>query len=287
MFDRRSKIALVVFTVVVLVCGVGFEASLDRLDMYLTKLPVDMQRSFAKIPKSVGSWEMMGEDNLLDDAMVETLGTTRYLDRVYRDATTNTVMHVHLAYYTGLIDPVPHVPDRCFVAAGLVERSLPHNVPLDLSRQGWRELPDRIHGPSGDPYQAVTWRHPFTGERAEVVMPMGDVELRTTEFQDPDQPQMRIHAGYLFLANGRSTPSPDGVRLLAFNLSERRAYYCKVQFTMGGPAGFEEADFVAVVAGFMDEFLPEVMRCLPDWSEVERLDVPDDARTAGAAVGVD
>ena len=56
---------------------------------------------------------------------------------------------------------------------------------------------------------------------------------------------------------------------------------------MIGPADFAEADFVAEVADFMDDFLPEVMRCLPDWSEVERLEHPDEARSAGVAAGVD
>ena len=97
----------------------------------------------------------------------------------------------------------------------------------------------------------------------------------------------RAHAGYLFLANGRSTPSPDGVRLLAFKLSERRAYYCKVQFTMGGSADFDDTAWLSEIGDFMDEFLPELMRCLPDWSVVERLDRRDDSEASGNTAGVD
>ena len=112
---------------------------------------------------------------------------------------------------------------------------------------------------------------PFTLEAIEVLMPIGKFRIRTTEFEDKTRPHLRIFAGYYFIANGRITPSPDGVRLLAFNLNDKYAYYCKVQFTMVGDRKLDQEVFVRIAAGFTDGLLPELMRCLPDWSEVESL----------------
>jgi hypothetical protein len=62
------------------------------------------------------------------------------------------------------------------------------------------------------------------------------------------------------------------VRLLAFAPSERHAYYCKVQFNMVGSASFTRQQFVDAVSTFFKDFLPDLMRCLPDWAEVEASD---------------
>ena len=103
----------------------------------------------------------------------------------------------------------------------------------------------------------------------DIMMPIGEFRIRTTEFEDKTKRNIRIFAGYFFIANGRVTPSPDGVRLLAFNLNDKYAYYCKIQYTMVGDRKLDQEAFVRIVTGFTDELLPELMRCLPDWSEVE------------------
>ena len=38
---------------------------------------------------------------------------------------------------------------------------------------------------------------------------------------------------------------------------------------MIGGRNLDQEAFVRIVTGFTDELLPELMRCLPDWSEVE------------------
>jgi hypothetical protein len=59
------------------------------------------------------------------------------------------------------------------------------------------------------------------------------------------------------------------VRVLAFRPSERFAYYCKVQLNMEGSLSFTQEQFLETASGFLSDFLPELMRCLPDWAEVE------------------
>ncbi|MHC4590743.1 MAG: hypothetical protein ACYTAQ_15830, partial [Planctomycetota bacterium] len=98
---------------------------------------------------------------------------------------------------------------------------------------------------------------------------IGEFELRTTEFRDAAKPAVRIFAGYFFIANGRITPTPEGVRAFAFNLTTKYAYYAKVQFTMYVSEQMTKDDFAEVVADLAAGLLPELMSCLPDWSEVE------------------
>ena len=93
--------------------------------------------------------------------------------------------------------------------------------------------------------------------------------LRTTEFRDPKSPDFRIYAGYFFIANGATTPSPEAVRSFAFDLSTKFAYYTKVQFSMPARGDIDEDAFVGLVSDFVGEFLPELMHCLPDWREME------------------
>lgn len=273
MFDRRSKIAFIVTCLLLAGSRGAFEAVQRILGAYLHKERVPLRQEFTRISKQIGEWRSTEPDQIYDEAVVETLGTRMYLTRNYqRSEGVPSRIQIHVAYYTGLIDPVPHVPDRCFVAAGLNAKSLPDNIQLPMEMSGWSVQADRINFATGQPYSTVVLPHPFTGEPMTLTMPIGDLRLRTTEFEDDRNPRYRIFAGYFFVANGRLTPSPDGVRLLAFDLSERYAYYCKVQLQVFAPADFDKAQFITLSAEFLDDFLPELMRCLPDWWEVERRD---------------
>jgi hypothetical protein len=276
MFDRRAKSAFIVACIVLIACGLSFEWAVGHLNYYLRKEPIDMRASFSTIPDVIGEWRKAADDRILDKAMVEELGTDKYLNRLYAIEGQRTVprLDLHLAYYTGMIDAIPHVPDRCMVAAGFNAKSLPENVPLTIDTSTWTVDPVHVNRWTGQPYPMVEFRHHFTGQQISARMPVGDIELRITEFESEDSPEIRVFAGYLFIANGRTTPTPDSVRLLAFAPSERHAYYCKVQFNMVGPASFTRQQFVDAVSAFFKDFLPDLMRCLPDWAEVEASDQP-------------
>ncbi len=265
LFDRQAKSAFIIASVTLALCGVGFRSAIGYLNVYLKKEPIELRAHLATIPKTLGRWKAVGEAPPLDAAVIETLGTDQYLERLYvaDDASGTGHLWIHIAYYTGMIDAVPHVPDRCFVAGGGLQlQALPHNYPLDLNQSGWRD------DPTGRGYRLVTFADRITGRPVTARMPIGDFKLRTTEFLCEDSPDQRIYAGYFFIANGRVTPTPEGVRRLAFDLSTKFAYYCKVQLRAGG-RDLEAEPFVTQAADLLTELLPELMRCLPDWSEVE------------------
>jgi len=83
-------------------------------------------------------------------------------------------------------------------------------------------------------------------------------------------PNSRIYAGYFFIANGRLTPEAGGVRILAYQPKDQYAYYCKVQFTLSGAKELDADGFVEITTGFLELMLTDLMRCLPDWAEVQQ-----------------
>lgn len=272
LFDRRAKYAFFLACSMLVAGRVGFKAATGYLNIYLQKRPVELREHFDNISTTLGPWKMVGEGHKLSQEMVEELGTELYLDREYMreiDDRTGQRVSLHVAYYTGMIDAVPHIPDRCFVAGGFEIGVLPANYPVPLSHDGWRMDPSCVNQATGQPYETAVYRNPITGRSTLVRMPVGGFVLRTTEFNHPKMPDTRVFSGYFFIANGRTTATPEGVKLLAFRKSEEYAYYCKVQFTASGQRGFQAEQFVARAADLLQPLLPELMRCLPDWAEIE------------------
>jgi hypothetical protein len=275
-FDRSARVALIVASLTLVVCGVVFQWIVQYYDVALLKLPVELREQFSTISRRLGDWSARGADRVIPDAVLEELGTEVYLDRVCvldDDDAGRQAVNLHLAYYTGLIDAVPHVPDRCFVAGGATIIGQPENIPLPIDVSAWPVTdPPLLNLATSRPYRSMTYAHPVTGRTITVHMPLNDLELRTSVFRPKDDPEARMFAGYLFIANGRTTCRPEDIRLLAFDLRDRYSYFCKVQFTMIGTRMTTTEQFVAQVSSLLEPLLPELMRCLPDWAEVERRD---------------
>lgn len=282
-FDRPAKSALIVACVTLAVCGLGFRFAVGYLNIYLRKEPVQVREHFSTIARSLGEWKAVGSDLVIDAAIVEELGTDIYLDRMYAldgDPAKGWIM-LHIAYYTGMIDAIPHVPDRCMVAGGFNPvTAQPFYVDLELDQSDWRDDPEAVHTRTGEPYPVVTYPHPITGRPVTVRMPIGDFAVRTTEFRHPKYGDSRIFAGFFFFANGQVTANPLAVRALAFDKTDRYAYYCKVQFTSIGDDDFTKDEFADRTSKLLRELLPEIMRCLPDWAEVESRSPASESMTA-------
>jgi exosortase len=263
-FQPQARAALVVACLTLVAGGLGFRLAVAGAQAYLQKRPVPLRDVLDNIPRTLGPWRAGTEDFKLTDEEVESLGTPFTITRTYRNESAGSpvVVGVHIAYYTGMIDAVPHVADRCMVAQGWVPAGLPQNVDLPLDRSAWRT------DTAGGEYPLLEFRHHITGLPVSVHMPPEPFQIRTTEFRLSKRPADRIFAGYFFIANGHTTPTPERVRMLAFDLQSRYAYYAKVQFTMSAAAETGPAEFAAIAAGLCDELLPQIMRCLPDWVEV-------------------
>lgn len=282
-FDRSAKIAFIVACLTLIGSGVAFQAAVSKLNIYLRKEPVDLREHFTTIHRHLGKWQAIGSDHQLDSAIIESLGTDIHLDRTYAidGDPTNGWLALHMAYYTGMIDAIPHVPDRCMVAGGYDAITLPGYVDLPIDTSSWLIDERYVNQRSGQPYPYAHHRDPVRGNPITVRMPIGDIRLRVTEFRHPDYGDARIYAGFFFIANGHITASPYQVRALAFDRTDKFAYYTKVQFTKVGSADLTRQEYAAMVTDLVEHLLPEIMRCLPDWAEVESRDRTDDAIAAG------
>ena len=110
-FERHARLVFIVACLALILSGIGFKAAVRLLNVYLMKEAVPLRQSLPTLPSRLGNWKKVSEDKSLDEAVIETLGTEDYLDRNYAidGKPANGVISLHLAYYTGFIDTVPHV----------------------------------------------------------------------------------------------------------------------------------------------------------------------------------
>ncbi len=237
-------------------------------------------------PDDAIAWEQAGTDERLSKEAAEELGTDNYITRWFRRTTeqegdTEHLLQIHCAYYTGMVDTVPHVPERCMIGGGLTYNGETElvPVPIDMSRL--------IEDPDADPEtETVTLMGRSNERQSRVRLPLGvdNLTLRVTPFRDQAKDRTLV-AGYFFIANGRVLASANDVRLYAFDLTADYAYYAKIQFL--SPTAESPEQLAELAAELLDELFPEIMLRLPDWIEVERGEYPPDnpARALEAAQG--
>jgi len=260
------------------VAAVGLQAALNIWDIRQQKKPIAAPGGvqFHTLPSRVEGWKQLGADPPpLTGAVRESLGTDNYITRQYvqtdaAGAQEPQRVQLHAAYYTGMIDAVPHIPERCFVAGGLTLDSKAKIVPIPLDL--FRFPPDPTVDPETideETYGVI--RHGRTDRYSSapglhVRMPFGleELKLRVTRYRTPNG--QAVYAGYFFLANGWALYDRNQVRLLAFSPTTDYAYYAKVQFTS---AMVDSAEELGELAGaFLNSMLPEIMRRVPDWVRV-------------------
>ena len=272
--DRVVRSAFVAGCATLVVGGVGFRVALAQLQVYLKKEPVPLREPLDTLPAKLGRWKQVGKDTTFSDALIEELGPRNYLDRFYAidGVAEKGIVEVHAAYYTGMVDTVPHIPERCWGAGGLVQLGDIVTMPLAIAGLGEPAADAPENRATGLRYPMATVTDPVTRRSEPVALPVGEMAMTLTTFQDPKASRLVQFGGYFFIANGRCTPSTFGVRALAFNLTDRYAYYCKVQLSGRYPEGAPPASerFRADSEDFLSQLLPHLMRRLPDWPSVER-----------------
>lgn len=274
LFDPRVKIFGVATLVLLLAGGFGLRAAMVALNRHLIKEAVPPRLALSSLPTTIGDWQQLGEDTVFSDTVVEVLGTSRYLDRVYalNGDPSEGIIHLHVAYYTDLAGAAPHVPERCWEVHGGIQVLRPIELPLDVDRSLFIES-DVINRSTGERYFTAPYYHPVTGQREDVPMPVGDLALRVTQFTSTERPDVHRIGGYFFLTNGRITPSARSVENLAFDLTSSHAYYCKVQLDMTASIVDDGTAFRATyqeqTSDFISHLLPFLMRTMPDWREYE------------------
>lgn len=258
---------------VLLTATVGLGAMVQAAELVLIKEAIPLRLRLQQLPQEVGSWAMVREHPPLSADIVKTLGTDQYIVRDYQDANwpasrPGSYLTLHVAYYTGTPDTVPHVPDRCFVAGGVPPRGT-----LSRSLQ--------LKSDAYEPVREGLWVAQSTlAERHEQPLPhLPQLELPATVFTfgDPNDPTRESNVLYFFVANGRFLSSPNEVRAYGLSPRDRYGYHCKVEVQLIGVADPRQAAERA--EAFLSHMMPEIMSCLPDWELLRQAEE--------AAVGVD
>ena len=278
--------AFIVGAAILFLSAGGLSGAIAGLKWYTKKLPINVALKCPSIPTATPHWEQVGRDGIMGEATLETLGTQNYVDRTFverapADPKSPRVVQVHLAYYTGSVDTVPHVPERCFVAAGMSITGGPWVLPIPLHHEGWVE-----DAPAGADTRAAFGLKDATiytarlgpdsrapGNRVRLPRGIENHDLRVSQYAPPGSDEKQF-AGYFFIANGGLTSSAQNVRLLSFDLRSDYACYLKVQLTATHIKGPEE--LAAIAASILDEILPDIMLVVPDWTDVIRGDYPAD-----------
>ena len=261
-----------------LACGLllgstlGMQAVVAWQGAVLLKEEVPLRHPLTLLPLDKAGWTFVRDDVLSPD-VVEVLGTEHYLSRLYKDTSVpdgqpGQVVRVHIAYYTGMVDTVPHVPDRCFVAGGMVGQGV-SGVNLAVDAPGQEPNPD---GP-GLVVPALLDNPLVTDTGARAVAPIGTLAVIPETLIDatrftflPNAAGDPQHVIYFFAANGKYLSSPNAVRMQGFDITDRHSYYCKIEVMVVGETDPERA--TERTEAFLDVFLPEIMAALPDWSDV-------------------
>lgn len=280
-WSRLASPAFLVVVAVLALSAFGLRSAISAMGAHLQKkdLPPPNGLRFDSLPREFGGWEWVPSvaDERLSAEVEKTLGTTNYVSRRFAKEVggEREMMELHLAYYTGMVDTVPHVPERCFVGGGMRIGSAPRVVPVPLDMSNFSLDPTVDRGVHGEIYEGRDQR------RLPVRMPRGidALKMNVSEFRDSDT-DIGVFAGYFFIANGGLAPRAEDVRFLAFNLTDDYAYYAKVQFTSQSVDSAEE--LAALAADFLDAALPEIMRRLPDWVEVKEGRYPPEQSSDGA-----
>jgi hypothetical protein len=267
--------AVVVPLAVLVLAAVSLGWYIQENGLRITKLPIYAQDNLQlrSIPSELPPtgeprWVQIGPDRQMGAEEIAALGSANAISRVYQRADTigtNTpvAFELHAVYYTGMIDAVPHVPERCVVAGGGEMTSGPTvtPVPLDLSAEAGIVREEREDGSVrfSDRSEVSFQRLPLPAGVESLAMSISSFEQLGSD-QD-------IWAGYFFIANGGVVASASGVRGLAYKLDSDYAYYAKVQFSSITVDSAEE--LAAMAADALRDLFPEIMRCVPNWDQVE------------------
>ena len=174
------------------------------------------------------------ERQALESTVVEALGTDQYINWLLEDTSapqTDPLRYAHLfvTYDTGGVNLVPHTPDECRLGAGY-QAAQPHeNIDIDV--------------PIKVPVRLCTF-------------------LKTAVFNREE-----VSVVYTFHCNGKFVATRNGVRLLINDLSNRYAYFSKVEVSFPRAT---RAQSIEGAAKLFERLLPVLMKDhFPDFEAAE------------------
>lgn len=260
-----------------------FNFAVASMDLRFRKIAMPLRQPIAAIDNEVGPWVKVNVDKRFPPDLEDALGTLDYIDRIYVDTRKADpkvlaeyratepmtdamrfklrssvlandpygVLRLHVAYYTGGVDTVPHIPDRCMIGAG-------------YETTGRQEI-DLLTLPSGEPLRVSFAQFE---ERAAKAQPV------------------RHNVAYVFKVNGEyEHDAITGVRLKLQDLRISHAYFAKIEVS-ATTTGMETERSKAAIADLLGHALPAIDESLPVWPpEDPEANVEPDLVETGAIAG--
>jgi len=258
--DKRRVFGSVHFLItagVLLAAAVGLEAMCRVLNIVFAKEAVGVLKPLEEFPESFGSrFELAREmdnpkNNLHKGKMRMTadveavLGTDEHITWLFKDNAHSTArslayVRVHLAYYTGLLDAVPHIADVCQLAGGAESAGASREVTWTVGNlpAPWRQ-----------------WEQTRMRRSAFVRKLRRRGEHRSIIF-------------YVFSVNGEQANDRVAVRWSLADPTKKHCYYVKIEISagqVGGPLSDEQCEemcqaFFSAAAGAIFQHLPSAER---------------------------
>ncbi|HPD32356.1 MAG TPA: hypothetical protein PLL20_20370 [Phycisphaerae bacterium] len=207
------------------------------------------QRVDLKTPLNLLKQERLAPYKLLQPIEIQSdilnqLGTDQYVHWILQvpekpeQPASGRIFSLFVTYYTGLPDAVPHAPEACYAGGG-------HKL--------IKQTPDEVT---------------ITSQGQQIVVP-----VQVLEFEKESQfgRNSRIVL-YTFHANGQFRPDRTAVRLAIGSLTDRYAYFSKVEVGVDlDGRQFTKEQAVALAKEFLRVAMPVLLEDhWPDWEAVNR-----------------
>lgn len=282
---KRQKYAFFIVAGLILSAAVALNATVMHLKLTFRKLPVDPQQPLKTLPAVLGPWQQASIDEALSADLEHELGATQYVMRIYVDTrllnsqeardlknakskqdygqvlmsvrrrVPQAMLMFQMTYYTGLVDTVAHVPDRCFLADGYMSEA--------SVGETWKCNSLGMLNPDGGPTTAPVV---VVEDKSEKIadFPMQYITFRNTL---PGREGEVVQVAYSFNCNGAwSNDSIQGVRIPLQNLFEKYGYYSKLELRIDHP---NRDDSRKAMQDFMIHATPALREVLPDWAKIK------------------
>ncbi len=229
------------------------------LKIALTKEPIALRSSLSKLDKSgLGPYRFL-QAEVLDPAVVGTLGTDKYIQWILEDTSITEkrsplrYASLFISYYTGQPDAVPHVPEECMKGAGY-QRIDNDDVAVTVELPGGvEEIPLR--------FQTFARSAIFDADKMPVL--------------------------YTFHCNGKFMASRHEVRMAASDPFDKHSYFSKVEISFGWPQAQPRYPSKDQAIDSTQKLLTHLLPLLlenhwPDWAAVkaaERNEGSEDANS--------
>ncbi len=265
--NRWTQPGFLIVIGVLALSAVGLNVAVSALQLQFKKEAVPLKQELSTLPPRLGDWVQVSKDEPLDHELQSTLATDKYVFRDFvntklvspvdlakfeglgsrerkdlvsqiQAAKPSAVISLALTYYTGMVDTVAHIPERCYVADGYQ----PSDTPETLS---WDMGPNRLGKTPGDP----------------------KIDVRFINFEDQTGARrVTKRVAYFFFANGKYESDPLSVRQTLQDLRAKHGFYSKVELMAIIP---DHDECARVMSDFLKSVMPEVEKCYPDWNSVE------------------